>query len=431
MKNCSFCGAENEDAAVFCEECRKSFSKKCDKCGAENKLTAKFCNKCGARFVAPNTICYTATKKIESLWVDENSICHDFEDGNGYIVLNDGVDNIGNFAFVGCNELTSVIVPNSITTIGDGAFSGCRRLISINIPESVTCIGALAFADCRKLASVVMPDSKTTIDVSVFPNTNLHDDKNVFFGCKNAERNTKLIVIGDIHGRDSWKRLIDKTALNVFVGDYFDPYDYIPYDVLKSNFLEIMDLKNQYPDNVVLLYGNHDFHYIYERDEASRYDYEHEDDILRLFSEFKHNLYGVAYSPCEKCLISHAGLTKEWVNEYLPNITENAPVKDIEVAVNELWKTNKYAFSFEPNCTPEDYFGYSPQHGPLWVRDKTLYKHAFNKDLDWIQIVGHTCQDNIEEVGMVKKNLVFVDCLGVVEKAFETYMQYPLCINQR
>lgn len=21
MKNCSFCGAENEDAAVFCEEC--------------------------------------------------------------------------------------------------------------------------------------------------------------------------------------------------------------------------------------------------------------------------------------------------------------------------------------------------------------------------------------------------------------------------
>ena len=101
MKNCSFCGAENEDAAVFCEECGKSFYKKCDKCGAENKLTAKFCNKCGARFVAPNTICYTATEKIESQWINENSISHDFDDGNGCIVLKDGVDCIGEILMMG------------------------------------------------------------------------------------------------------------------------------------------------------------------------------------------------------------------------------------------------------------------------------------------------------------------------------------------
>lgn len=237
-----------------------------------------------------------------------------------------------------------------------------------------------------------------------------------------SEATDKLIVIGDIHGRDSWKRLIDKSALNVFVGDYFDPYDYIPYNALKSNFLEIMEFKNQYPDKVVLLYGNHDFHYFYEGEEASRYDYEHEDDIQRLFTKFKYNFYGVAYSPCKKCLISHAGLTKEWVNEYLPDIKEDTPVKDIEFAVNELWEINKYAFSFEHNCTADDCFGFSPQHGPLWVRDKTLYEHAFNKDLDWAQIVGHTWRDNIEVVGMVKRNLVFVDCLGVVEKAFETYI---------
>ena len=117
MKNCSFCGAENEDAAAFCEECGKSFYKKCDKCGADNKITAKFCNKCGARFVAPNTICYTATEKIESTWLDENSLSHDFDDGNGYIVLKDGINSIDGEIFKDSKGLASLTIPDSVTEI--------------------------------------------------------------------------------------------------------------------------------------------------------------------------------------------------------------------------------------------------------------------------------------------------------------------------
>lgn len=145
MKNCSFCGAENEYAAVFCEECGKSFYKKCDKCGAENKLSAKFCNQCGTRFVAPNTICYTATERIKSSWVDENSISHDFDGVNGYIVLKDGVDYIGENAFEFCVELNSVTIPGSVTSIGNDAFYGCSGLISVTVPDSVTYIGENAF----------------------------------------------------------------------------------------------------------------------------------------------------------------------------------------------------------------------------------------------------------------------------------------------
>ena len=39
-----------------------------------------------------------------------------------------------------CNNLTSIILPNSITSIGDGTFYLCKKLTSIHIPASVTAI---------------------------------------------------------------------------------------------------------------------------------------------------------------------------------------------------------------------------------------------------------------------------------------------------
>ncbi len=38
------------------------------------------------------------------------------------------------YAFSGCTNLTSVIVPDSVTSISGGAFSGCSSLESITIP---------------------------------------------------------------------------------------------------------------------------------------------------------------------------------------------------------------------------------------------------------------------------------------------------------
>ena len=66
-------------------------------------------------------------------------------------------------------------------------------------------------------------------------------------------------IIGDIHGRDAWKRLVDESCINIFVGDYFDPYDRIHFMDLQYNFMEIIEYKKKHPENVVLLYGNHDY----------------------------------------------------------------------------------------------------------------------------------------------------------------------------
>ena len=61
------------------------------------------------------------------------------------VIIEDGVTNIGNDAFTGSSNLTSVEIPNSVTSIGDGAFYGCISLTSVEIPNSVTSIGESAF----------------------------------------------------------------------------------------------------------------------------------------------------------------------------------------------------------------------------------------------------------------------------------------------
>ena len=84
---------------------------------------------------------------------------YDVENGCWVIKFDGEVTTIGYWAFWNCENLTSVIIPDSVTTIGENAFQYCN-LTSITIPDSVTTIADDAFSYCE-LTSVTIPGSVT------------------------------------------------------------------------------------------------------------------------------------------------------------------------------------------------------------------------------------------------------------------------------
>lgn len=68
---------------------------------------------------------------------------------------NDKITSIGNYAFAGCVDLTSVALPEC-TNIGSSTFLYCQNLFSVSLPKCTT-IGDYAFASCNNLTTISFP----------------------------------------------------------------------------------------------------------------------------------------------------------------------------------------------------------------------------------------------------------------------------------
>jgi uncharacterized protein YceK len=55
---------------------------------------------------------------------------------SGAFAIPNSVTSIGNWAFSGCSNLTSLTIPSSVASIGNSAFSGCSSLTSINAEKA-------------------------------------------------------------------------------------------------------------------------------------------------------------------------------------------------------------------------------------------------------------------------------------------------------
>ena len=73
------------------------------------------------------------------------------------------VISIGNSAFRGCINLTSVIIPDTVTSLGVAAFQGCINITSVDIGSGITIIPLYAFQRCEKLNNVATSNSVTKI----------------------------------------------------------------------------------------------------------------------------------------------------------------------------------------------------------------------------------------------------------------------------
>ena len=45
--------------------------------------------------------------------------------------------NIGSYAFLDCNNLTQITIPNNVTNIGINPFTNCSKLTTINISNDI------------------------------------------------------------------------------------------------------------------------------------------------------------------------------------------------------------------------------------------------------------------------------------------------------
>lgn len=109
------------------------------------------------------------------------------------LVIEDGVENIGTYAFFGCYGLTemtiadtverieqgglsnipyieSITLPDSVEFIGDSAFEGCEILKNVKFSENVTYIGEEAFLNCWELSGIELPKKVEHIGADAFAN---------------------------------------------------------------------------------------------------------------------------------------------------------------------------------------------------------------------------------------------------------------------
>lgn len=221
---------------------------------------------------------------------------------------------------------------------------------------------------------------------------------------------SKIVVIGDIHGRDVWKKIIIQECPDkvIFIGDYLDGKINIKNQWF--NFEDIIEYAQC--SNTVLLLGNHDYHYINGISEQySGYNHStklHISDLLTNSIDCK--LVKLVHVE-DNIMFSHAGVSNTFLRRSIKDIGLNyEEVEDIEEFLNDLlfYTQKTIGFGYYNNGEWNDAYGDNAYQSPIWIRPESLIKDKID---NYIQVVGHTSQETITQ----KENIYFIDTLEVNE----------------
>lgn len=224
----------------------------------------------------------------------------------------------------------------------------------------------------------------------------------------------KLVAIGDIHGRSIWKDILEKEKdadKVIFIGDYFDSFD-IGVKKQVKNFIEILEEKEKNPDKIILLLGNHDYHYLPEVVRSGNTGSGFSSTLYnrigrRVVNSIRSGIIQGCYIHNHKILFSHAGITKTW------STNNNLKLDTLQDSVNGLLKRDRSKFGFyhfNPNDTSmsvSDPYGDNAYQSPIWVRPTSLYRDIME---EYTYVIGHTRTRS----GKVEtfNNIYFIDCLS-------------------
>lgn len=92
------------------------------------------------------------------------------------VLLNNGLQSIGDGAFAFCTSLESITIPSTVKDIDEAAFYKCSSLKEVVLNEGLVKIGQSAFSRCESLERISIPS--TVIDI---------DDGQAFYKCSSLK----------------------------------------------------------------------------------------------------------------------------------------------------------------------------------------------------------------------------------------------------
>lgn len=224
-----------------------------------------------------------------------------------------------------------------------------------------------------------------------------------------------MIIIPDIHGRDFWEKPVKENLKKehiVFLGDYLDPYGYegiAPWEVF-PRFENIIALKKENPDDVTLLLGNHDLHYVHEDLLGGRFDYENCYRNKQAIMD-NSNLFQLTYETTvagRKYLFTHAGVHMGWIEKNRQYLGKTEP-EQVGRKLNDYWWNRGYwprLFTILADI-PYSRWGPCRYGSPVWAGIEDWADDESYEIPDIYQIFGHS-QQVVDPV--IGKHFACLDC---------------------
>lgn len=218
----------------------------------------------------------------------------------------------------------------------------------------------------------------------------------------------KTVSIGDTHGiaaAEQVEMIIDHHDKFIFLGDYVDSFDVDNSSMLK-NLLDIIALKERFPEKIVLLWGNHDIHYFLgDRYYSSGYRPEMRQEFHRIFRD-NEKLFQLAYQAGD-FIWTHAGISDLWLKKRLKYVLNNEmTLADI---LNEAFSV-RYPSLFDVGFNRG---GSNIAGGPLWCDKEELIQFPLK---GFNQIAGHNRVEDFEIIPAGDKKIILVDLLDNYEE---------------
>lgn len=114
------------------------------------------------------TLAISGTGEMRDYYEQKPAPWNSFRNEIMQITLPQGLEKIGNRAFLGCSNVTSISIPGSVKVIGEAAFCENRNMITLTLNEGLKHIGNSAFELCTSLIDLRIPASVEIIGDHAF-----------------------------------------------------------------------------------------------------------------------------------------------------------------------------------------------------------------------------------------------------------------------